>query len=166
MITLIYAQDRHGGIGYKNQMPWHLPNDLAFFKAQTLNQTIVMGRLTFESLGKRLLPNRRSIVISTQANYGHDIEGLTVIHQLEDILQLSQKEDLYIIGGAQLYQEMLPYADRIIRTVIDEEFTVDTYAPVIDLQKWQCVQIQQGIQNEKNKFAHQFEWWQRKEELS
>ena len=83
MLTLVYAQDQAGGIGYQNQLPWHLPNDLKFFKQVTLGHAILMGRKTFESMGCRLLPGRTSYVLTRQEDYKSEIEGLHRVHNLE-----------------------------------------------------------------------------------
>lgn len=162
MITLIYAQDRQGGIGKNNQMPWHLPNDLKFFKETTMGHSILMGRKTFESLNKRLLPGRQSIVLTTRLDYAKDIEGLIVMHSLEEALDYAKNEPLMVIGGAQVYQAFLPYADEIICTQIDETFDADTFMPPIDETKWQLVRIKPGKVDPKNSYSHQFEWWKRR----
>lgn len=162
MITLIYAQDRQGGIGKDNKMLWHLPNDLQFFKKTTMGHSILMGRKTFESLNKRLLPGRQSIVLTRDTTYGQEIEGLKVMNSLEEALKYAEKEPLMIIGGAQIYKEFLPYADEIICTQIDETFDADTFMPPIDETKWQLVRIEPGKVDPKNHYAHQFEWWKRR----
>lgn len=161
-ITLIYAQAKNGAIGYQNAMPWHLPNDLRYFKEKTLHQTIVMGRKTFESLGKRLLPNRQSIVLTREVDYGKDIPNLIVKQRVQDVLALEQ--DLFIIGGRQVYDAFLPYADCILRTVIDAEFEADTFMLDIDTAHWQKVATQIGEVDAQNVYPHIFETWERRKE--
>src|SRR5699024_4030041 len=127
MISLLAAMDRNNVIGYNNDMPWHLPNDLKYFKETTTNQTIIMGRKTYESIG-RALPNRRNIVLTrSQNNFPDDIE---LIHDLEDIRKLSDAqpdEEFFVIGGGHLYKQVLPFADKLYIIEIDAEFKDDTY---------------------------------------
>lgn len=162
MITLVYAQDKNGGIGYQNDLPWHLPNDLKFFKRVTMGHTMVMGRRTFESMGCRLLPGRETVVVTRDVNYGRDIEGLICLHSIEDVLELSKDKSLKVIGGAQLFLDVLPHADEIIRTVIDAEFPADTFMPDIDENQWTLVQVENGTTDEANIYPHQYQWWKRK----
>lgn len=161
MITLVYAMDKNGGIGLDNKLPWHLPNDLKFFKTVTMESTIVMGRKTFESMGKRLLPGRKSVVLTRNLDYGKDIEGLTVVHTIEEVLKLSKEEKVHIIGGAQVFEDLLPYANRIIRTVIDGEFEIDTWMPMIDPSKWAMMDYRLIKADKDNKHEHAFERWVR-----
>lgn len=162
MISFVYAQERDGGIGYQNELPWHLPNDLKFFKAMTMGHTMLMGRKTFEAMDQRLLPGRKTVVLTNQADYGQDIEGLEVVHTVEEVLALSKGQTLKVIGGAKIFKQLFPYADEIIRTVIDESFPADVYMPAIDEDQWTLIKTEAGITDEKNHYAHQFEWWQRK----
>lgn len=162
MITLVYAQELEGGIGLNNEMPWYLPNDFKHFKSTTMGHTILMGRKTFESMNQRLLPGRKSVVLTTQANYGKDIEGLVTIHTIDEALNLAKNTDLMVIGGAEIYKAMLPYADQIIRTVIEERFDVDTYVSEINRRDWELIKTVDGIIDEKNHYPHRFETWKRK----
>lgn len=162
MISFVYAQERDGGIGYQNELPWHLPNDLKFFKAMTMGHTMLMGRKTFEAMDQRLLPGRKTVVLTNQADYGQDIEGLEVVHTVEEVLALSKGQTLKVIGGAKIFKQLFPYADEIIRTVIDESFPADVYMPAIDEDQWTLIKTEAGITDEKNHYAYQFEWWQRK----
>ncbi|MBD3948209.1 dihydrofolate reductase [Tuanshanicoccus lijuaniae] len=159
MITFIYAQDNNRGIGYKNQLPWHLPNDLKFFKTQTMGKTIVMGRKTFEAMGCRLLPGRKSVVVTRDASYKQDLDDLTVLTSVDEIVSLSEHETLMIIGGAQLFNALWPYVDCVIRTQIDAVFDCDVFMPELDDTLWECKKIEPGVLDEKNQIPHQFEWW-------
>lgn len=162
MINLVYAQDIKGGIGYQGDLPWHLPNDLKFFKKTTMDHTMVMGRKTFESMNCRLLPGRKTIVLTKQKDYGKDIEGLETISSLEEILERSQEEDLMVIGGAQVFKLVWDQADQIFRTVIEAEFPADTFMPVIDLEEWLLIKETPGLLDDKNLYPHKFQCWQRK----
>lgn len=162
MITFVYAQEINGGIGYQNDLPWHLPNDLKFFKEVTMGHTMIMGRKTFEAMDQRLLPGRETVVVTRQTDYGKDIEGLIVVHSIEEVIAMGRDEKLMVIGGASLFQELLPHADEIIRTMIWEEFPADTFMPAIDENEWELVKTVDGQLDEKNQIPHQFQWWERK----
>ena len=162
MISFVYAQERNGGIGYEGDLPWSLPNDLKFFKETTMGHTMIMGRKTFEAMNQRLLPGRKTVVMTTQSNYGQEIEGLTVVHQLNEVLELAKHEHLMVIGGAEIFKILWPHADEIIRTVIDEDFPADVYMPEIDETYWQRVKVIEGETDEANRHVHQYEWWNRK----
>lgn len=126
MINLIVAVDKHLLIGNSTGMPWYIPEDLKYFRDVTKGKTIVMGRKTFESIG-RPLPNRTNIVLTR--NQAH-IEGVTIIHNLETYLaSLDDNQDIFIIGGAEVYRQALPYVDRLYITHIDGEFSGDIFFP-------------------------------------
>lgn len=127
MINLIVAVSRNGQIGIDNQLPWHIKEDLQHFKAITSGSTIVMGRKTFESIG-RPLPNRKNVVLTRDTSFKR--EGIHVIHSVDDVLQLSVQEDnLFIIGGGEIYTLLLPYADKLYITLVDIDIDGDTDFP-------------------------------------
>lgn len=134
MISLIVAHDLNRVIGKDNKMPWHIPNELAYFKEKTMGKAIVMGRNTFESIG-RPLPGRLNIVITRNAAYKPD--GVTVVHSIEDAIELARKhhEEVMVIGGEQIFKEVLPYTDLMYVTLIQKEFEGDTFFPSYD-QEW------------------------------
>lgn len=137
-IALIAAMAKNRVIGRNGQMPWHLPADLKHFKKITLHKPIVMGRKTFESIG-RPLPKRRNIVISGRS--GLTIPEVEVYSSLEDMLyQLRDESEIMIIGGQVLFEQMLGMANKMYLTVIDAEITGDTYFPLWNQQEWQVVQ--------------------------
>lgn len=156
-ITLIAAMNEERGIGFNGQLPWHLPADLAHFKAATIGKTVVMGRKTYESIG-RPLPNRRNIVLSRQSL---DLPGVEVIHQLDD-LQIYQHEELMIIGGEQLYRLSLSKANKLILTTVHQQCLVDTWFPSFDQNEFQCIQEHFHPADEKNPFAMTFKTYIRK----
>lgn len=164
MITFVYAQDLNGGIGYKNDLPWNLPNDLKFFKDTTMGHTMLMGRRTFESMNRRLLPGRKTVVLTTDTTYGQDVPELTVVHTIEDVLALSEDCNLMVIGGAKVFLDLIDYADRVVRTVIEDEFLNDVVMAEIDEENWELTKVVRGETDEKNIHKHRYEWWQRKEE--
>jgi dihydrofolate reductase len=133
-LTLIVARARNGVIGRNGALPWRLPEDLAHFKRTTMGHPIIMGRKTWESIG-RPLPGRRSIVVSRQA--GFIAAGAEVAASLDDALRLCQgSAEVFVIGGAQLYRDALARADRLIVTEIDADFEGDTHWPAIDPAQW------------------------------
>ena len=163
MISLVYAQDRSGVIGNDNRLPWHLPNDLKFFKQVTMGHPMIMGRKTFESMNQRLLPGRKTIVFTSEKSYGQDIKGLELVHSLEDILDYAKNKSVRVIGGAQVFNLVWDHADQIIRTVIDHDFIGDTYVKAIDQSEWSLVRVEQGIVDDRSPYSHRYEWWERKE---
>jgi dihydrofolate reductase len=132
-LTLVVAVDASNGIGINNQLPWHLPEDLAHFKRVTLGRPIVMGRKTFESIG-RALPGRRNIVVTRNAAWSH--AGVETAGSLDAALALLQDERASIIGGAQIFQAALGIADEMIVTHIDHAYACDTFFPAIDPAAW------------------------------
>ncbi|MDN4054292.1 dihydrofolate reductase [Massilia sp. YIM B02763] len=135
-LTIVVAMDARRGIGIDNKLPWHLPEDLAHFKRVTLGHPIVMGRKTFDSIG-RPLPGRRNIVVTRNADWRH--EGVEVAHSLRDAVALAGGESASIIGGAQIFAEALDLADRMIVTHIDKQYACDTFFPEIDPARWTAV---------------------------
>ncbi|WEJ62041.1 type 3 dihydrofolate reductase [Thiomicrorhabdus lithotrophica] len=127
-IAMIAAMAKNRVIGLDNDMPWHLPDDLRFFKATTTGKPVVMGRKTFESIGSKPLPNRPNYVISRQADFV--AIGATVFSSVDEALQeLSEHEEVIIMGGGQLYNMMLPKADKLYLTQINADINGDTFFP-------------------------------------
>ncbi|MTD38918.1 dihydrofolate reductase [Erwinia sp. CPCC 100877] len=162
MLAAIWAQDEKGTIGNDNQLPWYLPNDLKFFKQMTENNTIVMGRKTFEGMGGRPLPNRKTIVLTKDTAYS--AEGVEVLHTVEDVLNYAKEFSgiTFIAGGSLIYEEFLPYCDVLYRTLIHHAFKGDTTFPEVAWEDWTMINLSEGEQDEKNKYAYQFETYQRK----
>jgi dihydrofolate reductase len=135
MIGLVWAQAANGVIGRDGTLPWRLPEDLAHFKALTLGTTVIMGRLTWESLPPKMrpLPGRRNIVLTRHTDA--DFEGAEVAHTLEEALAMSET-DVWVMGGAQVYAAALPLAERLVVTELAKLVDGDAYAPVID-DAWQ-----------------------------
>lgn len=132
--SLIVARARNGAIGLANAMPWHLPADLAHFKRTTLGHPVIMGRRTWESIG-RALPGRKNIVVSRTP--GFRAEGAQVVGSLEEAWRASEgAEEAFVIGGAHLYAEALPEADRIYLTDVMAEVEGDTFFPRLDPRDW------------------------------
>jgi len=132
-LTLVVAVDAQNGIGVDNQLPWHLPEDLAHFKRVTLGRPIIMGRKTFDSIG-RPLPQRRNIVVTRNAAWTH--EGVETASSLGAAVALLAGEPASIIGGAQIFREAIDFADAMIVTHIDRVYRCDTFFPAIDPAVW------------------------------
>jgi dihydrofolate reductase len=136
-LTLVVAMDAQRGIGVDNQLPWHLPEDLAHFKRVTLGHPIIMGRKTFDSIG-RPLPKRRNIVVTRNREWTH--EGVEVAGSLQEAIALAgdgvDNASASIIGGAQIFGESMASADRMIVTHIDAVYRCDTFFPEIDPATW------------------------------
>lgn len=133
-VTLIAAVGRNGVIGSGNHMPWHLPEDFAFFKRTTMGHAMVMGRKTFDSIG-RALPGRRTIVVTRQADWHHpDVE---TVHSLDDALGLAGPVgEVFIVGGGEIYEQAMPFAHRLLITEVDQEPEGDVHFPEIDRSVW------------------------------
>lgn len=160
MLAAIWAQDKNGLIGKEDRLPWHLPADLQYFKAKTLGQTIVMGRRTFEGMGGRALPQRQTVVLTSNPDY--QAADVQILHSPEEVLSLARSREVFIVGGASIYQWFLPHCQRLYRTVIDEAFEGDTYFPPVDWYRWQLVARKAGKMDEKNIYPHRFETYQLK----
>ncbi|MGY3766063.1 dihydrofolate reductase [Vagococcus vulneris] len=161
MIAAIWAQDQNGLIGNNDQLPWYLPDDLQFFKQMTENNAIVMGRKTFEGMGKQLLPNRKTIILTSDMSYNGN--GADVLHTIDDVLAFAEKFEgiTFITGGGQIYKNFLPHIDVLYRTLIKAEFEGDTYFPYLDWEDWNIVSTSEGVVDDKNKYPHDFETYQR-----
>lgn len=165
ILSVIVAMAHNRVIGLNNQMPWHLPADLAWFKKNTLNKPVIMGRKTFESIG-RPLPNRHNIVISRQIepsdNKISNVNRVKSIDEAISLAQAQQPDEVFIIGGGNIYQQVLPLIDRLYLTHIDAELQGDTYFPDYLPEQWQVIYQQDHQADEKNSYPYQFEILQRK----
>lgn len=156
MISLIVAYAKGQVIGKDGDMPWHLPADLKNVKELTTGKTIVMGRKTFESIGKPL-PNRRNVVLTRSRDF-HP-EGVVVVHTKEEVMALG---DVIIFGGAEIYRQFLDVVDRLYITEIDLETEGDTFFPQWDREAYAMVDKREGIVDEKNQVPHTFYTFDRK----
>lgn len=151
MVSLIVAHARQNVIGYKGDMPWSLPVDLKRLKSLTTGNTIVMGRKTFETLG-RPLPNRKNVVLTTNKHFKAD--GVTVIHSIDEIKALEGK--VFIFGGSTIYEQTMHLVDEMFVTIIDESFGGDTFFPAYDINEWTVVSEEDGTIDDKNRYPHRF----------
>ncbi|MDF1655406.1 MAG: type 3 dihydrofolate reductase [Coxiellaceae bacterium] len=154
MLALIAAMAHQRVIGLKGDMPWHMPEDLKHFKNMTAGKTVIMGRKTFDSIGKPL-PKRRNIVISRQADLV--IDGCDVFNDLQQaIASCDAQEDIMIVGGSTLYEQALPFADRLYLTFIDADVEGDTFFPAWDSDEWQLVDRMECSADKENPYDYQF----------
>lgn len=155
-LTLIAAVARNGAIGYRNDLIYHLSADLRRFKALTTGHTVVMGRRTFESLPKGALPNRRNVVLTRQS--GVTFAGAEVFASLDEALASCRPdEQVYVIGGASVYREALPQADRLCLTHIDATpAAADVFFPEFDAGEWQVAQSEHHEPDERNPVPYAF----------
>lgn len=161
-ISLVVAASEKNAIGKDNQMMWNLPNDLKFFKNTTWGMPVIMGRKTYESLGKALT-GRINIVITRQS--GWNAEGVTVAASMEDALKEVAKTDAkeaYVIGGGQIYEQSMDIADRIYLTRVHADIEGDTYFPNVEKEKFELISSLPFEADEKHAYAYTFEVWQRK----
>ena len=153
---MIAAMGKDRVIGYNNKMPWHLPADLQWFKKTTLGSPILMGRKTYDSIG-RPLPGRLNIVLSRDITL--QIKGCTVVNTLDEALNVAEKtraDELFVTGGAHLYNCLLEGADRLYLTLIDADFEGDTYFPDYTQLKWREVARIDNEADDKNPYAYSF----------
>ncbi|WP_113661667.1 dihydrofolate reductase [Pedobacter nanyangensis] len=159
-ISIVVAVSENNAIGKDNQLLWHLPADLKHFKNITTGHTIIMGRKTYDSIGKPL-PNRRNIIITRQKNL--HIEGVEVVNSLDEALALSKdQEEVFIIGGAEIYKQALAVSHRIYLTRVHQEFEADAFFPELENETWKEVEKVDHLPDEKNKFAYTFSTLERR----
>ena len=164
MIAFLWAEDQNGLIGQDGHLPWRLPNDLANFKRETINEAVIMGRKTYDSLPKKPLPGRQNIVITRQS-------GLTVakdvfsflmsVHNCLIIKKSIPRKKLFIIGGADIFKLFAADVDYLYVTKIADKFQGDVYMPTIDYTQFKLISQQAGTVDERNQYPHTFEIYQR-----
>ena len=161
-ITLVVAASDNNAIGKDNQLLWHLPKDMRFFKNKTWGLPILMGRKTFESMGSRLLPGRLNIILTTQK--GLDFQGAMVVNSIAEGIELAKKEDykeLMVIGGGQVYEMALPLANTVWLTRVHTNIEGDTFFPELG-ERWEKISVDAQMADEKHAFAFDFECWKTK----
>ena len=161
MLSIIVAKAKNNIIGKNNSLVWHLPEDLKHFRKLTTGHTIIMGRKTFESLG-RVLPNRKHIVFSQNPDFKVNDENVEVVHSLLQIQDLIEgEEEAFVIGGAMIYNFLMPYVKKMYVTQINEEFEGDAFFPKIDEKVWKKTSEEKGIKDEENKLDYEFITYER-----
>jgi len=161
MISFIVAVDENNLMGKGLELPWHLPNDMKYFKNQTWGMTVVMGRKTLDALGKPL-QGRQNIVITRNKDWKP--EGVKPTHSLDEAIEQAKQtgaNEIFIIGGAEIFRMAMPIANKIYLTRIHHQFEGDVYFPQIPANEWHLVKSQPSFADEKNKYNHTFEVWER-----
>lgn len=156
MISMISAVAENRVIGNKNALPWHLPADFKYFKEATLGKTIVMGLNTFKSIGEKPLPDRKNIILNNNPNYVPP-EGCFLAHSIEELLEITrQDEEIMICGGASVYKQFLPRAERLYLTYVHASPEGDTYFPEVNLAEWKEIKRIDNKADEKNAYDYSF----------
>ncbi|QHS22532.1 dihydrofolate reductase [Virgibacillus sp. MSP4-1] len=156
MISLLVAMDQKQVIGKDGGLPWRLPNDLKFFKETTMDHTIVMGRKTYQSIG-RPLPRRENVILTRDRTF--KAEGCEIIHSWDNVMERNEripKEEIFIIGGSELFNTALSFADKMYITEIEESFEGDTFFPAFDQSEWELVHKEKGIKDDRNPYDYYF----------
>jgi dihydrofolate reductase len=162
-ISIIVAVAENGVIGRGGTLPWRLSADLARFKQFTMGHTVIMGRRTWESIG-RPLPGRRMVVVSRQPDYHVDNRDVEVAGSLDQALKIAEDArdgEAFVIGGAEVFREALPHAGRLYRTLVRAEVAGDTYFPDIDWNNWRLLESIEHDSDSKNEFPFLFETYER-----
>jgi dihydrofolate reductase len=165
IISLIVAASTNNVIGKDNQLLWHLPNDMKFFKNTTWGMPVVMGRKTFDALAGNPLPGRFNFVITRKRDWKPNNDKVKVEGTLEGAISAAGKTDckeVFVIGGGEIYVAAMPIADRIYMTRVNAVLDGDTRFPVIDEEEWEMVSHLDFAADEKNAYAHSFQVWERK----
>jgi dihydrofolate reductase len=160
-ISLLVAADENNVIGKDNKLPWHMPNDLKYFKNQTWGMPVLMGRKTFESIGKPL-PGRKNIVITRNKEWQK--EGILVVHSIDQAIEKANEmavKEIFVIGGAEIFSTAYKTASRIYLTRIHHKFDGDVFFPEVSAKEWTLVQNRYCAADEKNAYAHSFQLWEK-----
>ncbi|MFQ8661490.1 MAG: dihydrofolate reductase [Clostridia bacterium] len=161
MLSIVVAKAKNNIIGKDNKLLWHLSDDLKRFRALTEEHAIIMGRKTFESLGK-VLPNRKHIVFSNNPDFKVNDENVEVVHSLLQIQQyIESEEEAFVIGGAMIYNFLMPYVSKMYVTEIEKEFEGDAFFPRIDDKKWKEISREKGPEDGENNFEYNYVIYQK-----
>ena len=156
MLSIIVAKAKNNIIGKENKLIWHLPEDLKHFKELTTGHTIIMGRKTFESLG-RVLPNRKHIVFSQNPDFKVNDENVEIVHSMLQIQEyIENEQENFVIGGAMIYNLLMPYVSKMYVTQIEKNFEGDAFFPRIDENIWEEISREKGIKNEENNLDYEY----------
>lgn len=159
-LSIIVATDEENGIGKDNQLMWHLPKDLKFFKNTTSGYTVIMGRKTFDSIGKPL-PKRRNIVITRQKNL--NINGVEIFNTLADALEAcADEEEVFVVGGGEIYNQALPLAHKLYQTKVHHTFNADTFFPEINPSEWNMISREDHVKDEQHPYSFSFLIWSKR----
>ncbi|AWK50173.1 dihydrofolate reductase [Clostridium beijerinckii] len=157
MISISVAVAKNNVIGKDNKLLWHISEDLKRFKQITSNKKMIMGRKTFESL-PGILPNREHIIVTRDENFSVDSDKVTIVHDLNSLLEKYSncEDEIFVIGGSEIYKQLLPYTQKIYLTKIDETFEGDTYFPEINYDEFKAEYVSEQLIDEKNGLKYTF----------
>ncbi|WP_238918535.1 dihydrofolate reductase [Clostridium sp. YIM B02555] len=157
MLSISVAVANNNVIGIDNKMPWHISEDLKRFKKITSEKKMIMGRKAFESL-PGILPNREHIIVTRNKNYKVDSDKVTIAHDLDSLIKEYSKcdDEIFVIGGAEIYEHFLPYVDKIYLTTIDEDFKGDTFFPEVNYDEFKVEYKSEKFTDEKNGLHYTF----------
>lgn len=162
MLSIIVAKAKNNTIGKDNKLLWNIPDDLKRFKELTTNHNIIMGRKTFESI-ERILPNRKHIVFSQNPDFKVNNENVEIVHSMLQIQQYIEDEnENFVIGGAMIYNLLMPYVTKMYVTEIDKDFEGDTFFPRINSDIWEEISREEGPEDSKNNFKYEYVTYKRK----
>ena len=162
MLSIIVAIAKNNAIGKDNKLLWHLPEDLKRFKRLTTGHNIIMGRKTFESLG-RVLPNRHHIILCNDVKLNIEDENVEILDDISKLDKyINSEEENFVIGGATMYKLLMPYAKKMYITEIDKDFDGDVYFPEISLNEWKATEREQGPEDNENDFEYEYVTYERK----
>lgn len=161
MISFLWAEDENHLIGRNNDLPWRIPADLKYFKETTLGHPIVMGRKTYESIGKAL-PGRTNVILTRDESF--EADGCIIFHTKDELLKWSkeQQKEIFITGGAEIYRLFMDVVDRLYVTKILHTFEGDTYFPEVNWDNWSLISSKPGVKDEKNPYDYEFRIYERK----
>lgn len=158
IISAMVAVGENNVIGKDNDLPWRLPNDWAYLRRITMGHSIILGRKNYESIGKPL-DGRKNIVLTTNKDY--KAEGCHIAYSIEDALSKCEGEEVFILGGEEIYRQFLPYTQKLYITKIHAPFEGDRFFPAIDYSSWKELSVEKGMKDEKNYYEHYFHIFER-----
>ena len=161
MLSIIVAKAKNNAIGKNNDLIWHLPEDLKRFKRLTTGHTIIMGRKTFESLG-RVLPNRHHVVLCNNMDLNIDDKNVEVLNDISLLDKyVNSEEENFVIGGATMYKLLMPLSQKMYITEIDQDFDGDVYFPEVNLNEWKITNVEPGPKDGENSFNYEYVTYER-----
>lgn len=156
MLSIVVAISENNVIGKNNKLLWHIPEDMKRFKELTTGHTIIMGRKTFESIGK-VLPDRRHIILTRDSEYVVNNENVEIVNDINELdSYIDETEENFIIGGAIIYNQLIKRANKVYMTKIHKVFDGDAYFPKLSETEWKEVERKQGLKNEKNPYDYEY----------
>lgn len=160
ILSCILAFGENRGLGFGQKLPWHLPDDLKRFKGITRGHTVIMGRKTYDSMG-RLLPERRNIIITRDQSY--KIEGAEVVNSIEEAIEkVKDEKEAFVIGGGEIVKLALPYLNKMYLTHVDAKVPADSFFPEVDWQEWKIISEETHLKDERHPCDFTFKVYERK----